>query len=65
VAAIKDRVNAITLAPADDFRRDCDLFGEGARTAAAQDRIQTAMGRGLQNREAEMELSEMLGELGA
>jgi enoyl-CoA hydratase/carnithine racemase len=28
-AAVKDRVNAIALAPADDFRRDSDLFGEG------------------------------------
>ena len=27
LAAIKDRVNAITLAPTDDFRRDSDLFG--------------------------------------
>ena len=27
-AAIKDRINAITLAAADDFRRDSDLFAE-------------------------------------
>jgi enoyl-CoA hydratase/carnithine racemase len=65
VVAIKDRVNAITLAPADDFRRGSDLFGEGVRTAAAQDLIQTAMLRGLQTREAEMELSGLLGELAA
>jgi enoyl-CoA hydratase/carnithine racemase len=64
VVTIKDRMNAITLAPADDFHRDSDLFGEGVRTAAAQHLIQTAMVRGLQTREAEMELSGMLGELG-
>jgi enoyl-CoA hydratase/carnithine racemase len=29
LVATKDRVNAITLAPADDFRRDSDLFGQG------------------------------------
>jgi hypothetical protein len=28
---VKDRVNAIALAPAEDFRRDSDLFGEGVR----------------------------------
>src|SRR3954467_4515108 len=27
-AVVKDRVNAIALAPAEDFRRDSDLFGE-------------------------------------
>ena len=28
-SAVKDRVNAIALAPSEDFRRDSDLFGEG------------------------------------
>ena len=32
LVAVKDRVNAIALAPAEDFRRDSDLFGEGSRT---------------------------------
>jgi enoyl-CoA hydratase/carnithine racemase len=64
IAAIKDRVNAITLAPADDFRRDSDLFGAGVRTPEAQRRIQTAIQRGLQTREAELDLDRMLGELG-
>src|SRR5215510_12704616 len=31
-AAVKDRVNAIALAPVEDFRRDSDLFGEGVRS---------------------------------
>src|SRR5207249_11177928 len=30
-AVVKDRVNAIALAPVEDFRRDSDLFGEGMR----------------------------------
>jgi enoyl-CoA hydratase/carnithine racemase len=62
--AIKDRVNAITLAPADDFRRDSDLFGAGVRTAETQRLIQTAIRRGLQTREAEIELAGMLDDLG-
>jgi enoyl-CoA hydratase/carnithine racemase len=62
-AAIKDRVNAITLAPADDFRHDSDLFGEGVHTAETQHLIQTAIKRGLQTRDAELDLSSMLAEL--
>ncbi len=61
---IKDRINAITLAPADDFRRDSDLFGEGVRKTEAQQRTQAAMQRGFQTRDAELELARMLGELG-
>ena len=34
--AVKERVNAIALAPAEDFRRDSDLFGEGVRNPEAQ-----------------------------
>jgi enoyl-CoA hydratase/carnithine racemase len=64
MVAIKDRVNAITLAPADDFRRDSDLFGEQVRTTETQRRVQSAMRQGLQTREAELELAGMLGRLG-
>ncbi len=61
--AVKDRVNAIALAPVEDFRRDSDLFGEGVRDPEAQSRIGAAMKRGLQTREAEMALARMLGDL--
>ena len=61
--AIKERVNAIALAPAEDFRRDSDLFGEGARTPETQRRMQAAMKRGFQTRDAEMALARKLGDL--
>ncbi len=61
--AVKDRVNAIALAPAEDFRRDSDLFGEGVRNPEAQSRIQAAMKRGFQTRDGEMALARMLDDL--
>jgi enoyl-CoA hydratase/carnithine racemase len=60
--AVKERVNAIALAPVEDFRRDSDLFGEGVRNPEAQSRIQSAMKRGFQTRGAEMDLARMLGD---
>jgi len=59
---VKDRINAITLASVEDFRRDSDLFGEAVRTPEAQSRIQAAMERGFQTRDAEMALATVLGE---
>jgi enoyl-CoA hydratase/carnithine racemase len=61
--AVKDRVNANALAPVEDFRRDSDLFGEGAATPDGQRRIGAAMKRGFQTRDAEMDLGRMLGDL--
>ena len=61
-AVVKDRVNAIALAPVDDFRRDSDLFGEGVRAPEAQSRIGAAMRRGLQTRDAELDLARLLGD---
>src|SRR5262249_32725660 len=61
----QQRVNAIGLAPVEDFRRDSDLFGETVRTPEAQNRIQAAFKRGFQTREAEMDLARLLGELTA
>jgi enoyl-CoA hydratase/carnithine racemase len=62
-AVVKDRVNAIALAPIEDFRRDSDLFGEGVRAPEAQSRIAAAMKQGLQTRDAELSLARMLGNL--
>jgi enoyl-CoA hydratase/carnithine racemase len=61
-AVVKDRVNAITLAPTDDFRRDSDLFLEGVRAPEAQHRIQAVMQRGFQTPDAELNLPRMLAE---
>ena len=63
VVVVKDRVNAITLAPAEDFRRDSELFGEAGGNPEAQRQIQAAMKRGFQTRDAEMALSRLLGDL--
>jgi enoyl-CoA hydratase/carnithine racemase len=60
---VKERVNAIALAPVEDFRRDSDLFGEGVRNPETQRQIQAAMKRGFQTRDAEMDLARMLGDL--
>jgi enoyl-CoA hydratase/carnithine racemase len=62
-AAAKGRINAIALAPADDFRRDSDLFLECARDPETQSRNQAAMKQGLQTREWEMALARRLDDL--
>jgi enoyl-CoA hydratase/carnithine racemase len=61
--AVKERVNAIALAPIEDFRRDSDLFGEGVLKPEAQKRTQAAFKRGFQTRDAEKDLGRLLGEL--
>ena len=60
---VKERVNAIALGPVEDFRRDSDLFGEGVRNPEAQKRIEAAIKRGFQTRDAEMSLGRLLGDL--
>jgi enoyl-CoA hydratase/carnithine racemase len=61
--AIKERVNAISLASAADFQRDSDLFGEQVHSAETQRLIKAATERGLQTRDAELKLAGMLGDL--
>jgi enoyl-CoA hydratase/carnithine racemase len=58
--AVKERVNAIALARAEDFRCDSELFGEGVRDPEFQSRMTAAMQRGFQTRDAEMNLAGML-----
>ena len=62
-AVVKERVNAIALPPVEDIRRDSDLFVEGTRSPEFQDRMQAAMKRGFQTRDAEMNLAQLLGDL--
>jgi len=60
---VKERVNAISLPSAEDIRRDSDLFIQGVRSPEFQVRMQAAMKRGFQTRDAEMALAHLLGEL--
>jgi enoyl-CoA hydratase/carnithine racemase len=59
-ALVKDRVNAIALAPTDDYRRDSDLFSNGVQAREAQRHITAAITRGFQTRDAEMALARLL-----
>ncbi|MGX5802438.1 enoyl-CoA hydratase/isomerase family protein [Bradyrhizobium sp. Arg314] len=61
--AVKERVNAIALAPAEDFKRDSNLFVEGMHGPEFQSRIEGAMKRGFQTRDAELDLASFLGDL--
>jgi hypothetical protein len=63
-ATAKDRVGTTTLASADEFRRDSDLFGERASETAAQTRTQAAMRHGFQTPDGELALARMLDDLG-
>jgi enoyl-CoA hydratase/carnithine racemase len=63
LVAIKERANAIALAPAEDFRRDSDLFAEASRNPEAQKMIQAAFKRGFQTRDAELDLGRLVGDL--
>jgi len=62
-ADVKARVNAVALAPTEDFRRDSGLFAEEVNSPDAQRRISDAMRRGFQTRDAEMDLARMLAGL--
>jgi enoyl-CoA hydratase/carnithine racemase len=60
LAAIKEAVNAIELAPVEAFRGDSQRFLEGMRDPEAQRRIGAALARGFQTREAELDLARFL-----
>ena len=61
--AIKERVNAIALAPVEAFRSDSDFFGQAALSPESQRRSEKAMKRGFQKRDAELDLGRWLGDL--
>lgn len=55
-AAVKEQVNAISLAPIEDFRHDSDLFRDSVRSPETQRLTQVAMSRGVQTRGAKLRL---------
>jgi len=64
LATVKERVNAIALAPVEEFRRDSDLFIEAAGLHETQSLIKSAFNSGFQTVDGEMALGRMLAELG-
>jgi enoyl-CoA hydratase/carnithine racemase len=56
-AAVKERVNAIALAPIEEFRRDADLYYARVEGPQVQASISAARSRGFQTRGAELNLA--------
>ena len=61
---VKQRLDALTLAPADDFRRDTDFFLQAATSPETQARIKAAFALGFQTPAGELALGQMLAGLG-
>ena len=60
---IKERINAISLAPADDFRKDSELFGKATQFPETKDRYKRILELGLQQYgDTELNLGRVLGE---
>lgn len=64
VTALKARVNAVTLASDEDFRRDSDIFVEAAADGKTQARLKAAFEGGFQTPGGELTLGQMLQDLG-
>jgi enoyl-CoA hydratase/carnithine racemase len=62
-AALKERLNASTLAPIEDFRRDSELFIEAASSVATRTVLTAAFQHGFQTPDGELALGRLLGEL--
>ena len=61
---VKTRVNSLTLASAEEFREDSDLFLERSRDPVSQARTQIALQQhGFQTREGELDLTRQLDRL--
>jgi hypothetical protein len=60
---VKERVNAIALPTVEDLRRDSDLFLEGTRTNEFLELTKSALKRGFQTRDGEMDLARLVGEI--
>jgi enoyl-CoA hydratase/carnithine racemase len=64
--AVMERINAISLADAADYRVDSDLFGKGAMEPETQSRMRALFQAGMQTRgDVEMNFGNKLGELGS
>jgi enoyl-CoA hydratase/carnithine racemase len=61
---IKERINAITLAPVADYRHDSDLFAKAMQNPETTERYKAILGRGFQHPgDTELNLGRVLGEL--